>query len=309
LRLGLAVCFAIGLAWAGENSQVSAQEADSLLRMEQGEGAAPVGEPVAAITLPSSDVTMSFLRPGRVEKLAVKEGDRVEQGAELARLDDAPEQLQLAQLKFEAETDIRIKAAEAQLAQRRKDLDKTQKAFESRAATQLEVEQAQLEVTIADLSLALSRFEQAQAQRKYEEAKAQLSRMVLRSSVAGLVEKLYVERGESVDALAEVVRVVKVDPLRLEVAAPLSLLGAGLDENWTARIEFPDGSTAAGKIVFVGATAESASQTLTVKVEVANPAGRPAGEQVDVRFAAAVAAAEAQQLAAEDAGEPQKENE
>ena len=74
---------------------------------------------VRAITRPSNDVTLSFLRPGRVAKVLVREGDDVKVGQELVRLDNEPELAQLEQLKAQAEDDTRVRAAEAQLAQRK----------------------------------------------------------------------------------------------------------------------------------------------------------------------------------------------
>jgi len=266
---------------------------------------------VAAITRPNKDITLSFVRPGQVSRILVKEGRTVKVGQGLVQLDDAAEQAQLAQLKAQAEDTIRIKAARAQLDQKKADLKKTESAAEQGAAAALETEHAKLDVVIAELSLALARFEHTQSGRKYTEARIRVSRMRLISPIAGTVEQVHVEAGESVDALADVIRIVSIDPLWIDVPAPLEQARA-LKTGQVALIRFagiadavgagttdaqgkggrtrPAGPergaapTANGKIIHIGSVADAASNTLTVRVEVPNPTGRPAGEHVRVSF-------------------------
>jgi multidrug resistance efflux pump len=156
---------------------------------------------VAAITAPSADRTLSFVQPGRIEQVNIKEGQSVKAGQVLVRQDDAVERARLAQLEADSQNTINIKASEASLAQKQVDLKKIEKAAALNAATALEVEHARLDVKIADLSVKLAVFELEQAQRKYEEAKIQIDNMSLKSPIDGVVEKLEVEPGESVNAL------------------------------------------------------------------------------------------------------------
>lgn len=246
-------------------------------------------EKIEAITKPSEDATLAFVRPGRVAKVLVKEGDDVKVDQELVRLDDAAEVLQLAQLKAQADDLTRIKAAEAQLAQKRVDLKEILWAHERGAATEMEVEHSRLEVRISELSLELAKFTRAQDQRKYQEAKIQIDRMRLTSPIAGKVENVLVEPGESADALEKIVRVVKIDPLWIDVPVPV-LKARGLKRKQSkANVEFenpgpPRRQNVTGKVIHIAAVADAGSGTLTVRVEVPNPTGRPAGEHVYVSF-------------------------
>ena len=242
---------------------------------------------VEAITRPSQDTVLSFTRPGRISEVVVKEGDRVDSGQLLARLDDEAEQTQLAQLKAQADDDKRIRAAKADLAQKNVDLAKIRQIFETGVATEWEMEHAKLDVTIAELSVELALFEREQNQRAYHEATIQLERMKLKSPIAGAIEEVSVEVGESVDGVMQVVRVVDVDPLWIDVPVPLTQ-AMNLDYGRAAEIicSETDDTVLRGKIVHKGSVADAASDTLKVRLEVPNEAGRPAGERVMVSFPA-----------------------
>lgn len=242
---------------------------------------------IRAVTRPSADITLSFVQPGRIALIPFKEGDVVVVDQILVRQDDTAEEILLGQLKAQAEDTTQIQAAEASLAQKRVDLAKLEKAAASNAATILEVEHARLDVTIADLSLQLAKFEHEQAVLKYHEQEARIKHMQLRSPIDGRIEKIEVEVGESVNALADVVRVVKIDPLWIDAPVPLQQ-GIRLKPDAVARIQIADGGSEGdvleGRVIFVGAVADAASGTLRVRIEAPNPSGRPAGEHVLVSF-------------------------
>jgi len=244
--------------------------------------------PIEAITRPSANVVLKFTRPGLVAKVLVKDGDAVKVGQVVAQLDDAAERMQVAQLKAQAEDDTRVEAAKAQLRQKELDLKKYEDAAAAgRAVTKMEVEHAKLDVTIAVLSLKLAEFQQSQDKRKYEEARVRLDRMRMISPIDGTIENLAVEQGESVDALEEVLRVVKIDPLWINVAVPMSQART-LKKGDPAMVTFPGagagGKQVAGKIIHMPSEADSASNTLKIRVEVPNPTARRAGERVSVVF-------------------------
>ncbi len=201
-------------------------------------------EEITAITVPSADVTLSFVQPGIIAKVLVKEGDKVK-----------AEQLLVQQ---------NIEAVEASLAQKKVDLERLEWAAGRGSATDLEVEHARLDVKILQI---------------------RLDDMCLKSPIAGTIDKIEVEVGEAINGLAGVVRVVKTDPLWIDVPVPLAQ-GRTLKLGQTAKVEFPSSEQEAseGKIIYISTVADAASSTLRVRLEVPNKSSRPAGEHVHVVF-------------------------
>jgi len=155
-------------------------------------------------------------------------------------------------------------AEAAYLAQKEVDLKRLEEAAKRNAATDLEVEHARLEVKIARI---------------------RVDNMKLRSPIKGFVEKIDVEVGESVQALKEVIRIVRTDPLWIDVHVPQAAAGAvKVGEKAFVRFPGPKSEPAGGEIVFVAQAADAASDTRRVKIEIANKAGRPSGEHVLVSF-------------------------
>ena len=111
--------------------------------------------------------------------------------------------------------------------------------------------------------------------------------MTLRSPIEGSIEKVEVETGESVNALESVVRIVKIDPLWIDVPVPLAYtLPLVCDRAAEVNFPSPNKTSVEGKIIFIAAIADAGSGTLRARIEVPNKAKRPAGEHVTVVFPA-----------------------
>ena len=244
-------------------------------------------EGIAAVTSPSADVTLSFVQPGRIAGVFIKEGQNVKAGQLLVQQDDAAEQALLLQLKAKSEDTTQIEAADASLAQKKVDLKRLEWAGGRGAATDLEVEHARLDVRIAELSLKVAQVEHKQNELKYNESKIRVDNMSLKSPITGTIDRVDVEVGESVNGLADVVRVVKTDPLWITVHVPLAK-GRSLKVGQSANVKFPDSvkEYSEGRVIYVSTVADSGSSTLRTRVEVPNKSNRPAGEHVRVVLSA-----------------------
>jgi RND family efflux transporter MFP subunit len=248
---------------------------------------ARAGTDVSAFTEPSADVTLAFAQPGRIAAVHVKEGDPVTAGQLLIQQDEELEKALLAQTEARSKDTSRVKAAEATLEQKKVDLKKLEWAAERGSATELEVEHARLDVKLADLSLALAKFEHRLESLRYDEVKVRLEQRKMLSPLSGRVETVDVEAGESTNIADPVMRVVKTNPLWIDAPVPLTR-GRTLSPDHAVSVTFPGGNQApvAGKIIFIASVADAPSATIRVRVAVSNPSQRPAGERVTVRFTA-----------------------
>lgn len=262
---------------------------------------------IEALTSPSKDLLLSLNQVGRIDKIPVKEGDFVKVGQVLVEQDTSAEKASLEQLKAAAENTVRVRAAQAQLDQKRLDLKNLQYALENKAATQFEVDHAVLDVTIAELSLELADLEHRQDQLKYDEACCHVARMRLLSPVDGKVERIMIREGETADPQSKVIRVVKLDPLWMDVPVPLANC-RNLQVDQKVEVMLPDmDKPQTGRIEFIAAVADPGSNTLTIRVELPNPQQRRAGEHVKIRFPASENRTEAAATSPAAASESKKE--
>lgn len=247
--------------------------------------AVAAGQGYEAVTKPSRDLSLSFVRPGKIASVLVREGQMVQPGQVLIQQDDRVEQIQVREQKQKAEQegDIRTQAAIKKLEQTKVDLQELQEAAKHGAATSLEVQHSQLEMEMSALSLDVQKLTQASDKMKYEELKAACDQMRLESPVAGRVEEILVREGEAAPSAEKAIRVVRLDPLWIDLLVPLEDTRS-LQEGGQASVTFVGSKqpSASGKIVFISDVA--VSERRTIRVELPNSSLRPAGEPVSVTF-------------------------
>jgi RND family efflux transporter MFP subunit len=235
-----------------------------------------------ASTRPSEEAKLSFIHAGRVGQILVKDGQAVQAGDVLIRLDDTADPQTVEELKAEAENTTKVAAAQAEMEQKQAYLDELQEPYKRGSATKWELKNAELDVTIAQLRLSLANFEHQQSQLAYQ---SRVNRMELKSPITGRVERVVIHVGESADPQEKIAYVVNIDPLWVDAPIPLEQ-ARRLKLDQTVEVVFPEEGVppAKGKIILVASVADSASQTLNVRVEVPNPTHRPAGEHVQIRL-------------------------
>ncbi|MDT8901593.1 HlyD family secretion protein [Anaeroselena agilis] len=185
----------------------------------------------------SSIVNVSTKVPGQIEELAVREGDRVEAGQVIARIDSQALKIQVEQAEANhaaaqaklasleagsrpqqvAQAQAAVAQAEASLENARRDYERTAKLYEDgalsaqqrdAALTALKVAQAQHEAARQGLSLAsegaaaqdvdYARAQVAQAAAALRNARLQLENTAIVAPVSGIVAKRPVDPGEMV---------------------------------------------------------------------------------------------------------------
>jgi membrane fusion protein (multidrug efflux system) len=222
---------------------------------------AAVSGTVAA--LPNQDVRVSALVTGRIAELKVAEGDAVQAGQVIARLDARPYQDQLIQAEATAQQ-AKANLENAQLSRKRNE-DLLQRGIAARK----DFEDARTQESVAAASV-------RQSEAAVALAHLQLGRTQILSPLNGRVAKRFVSVGEQVDGtaaqpIAEVANLVEVELIANVSSNYLSKLRVG--ELLEIESEAVPGKPFAGKIVAVSPAVDAATNLGVVRIRIANANG------------------------------------
>ncbi len=213
--------------------------------------------------LPNKDVRVSSLVPGRVAELSVAEGDRVNSGQLIARIDDRPFRDQVKQAEA-AEAQ-----AKASLENARLSLGRNEDLFTRGIAARKEVEDARtLEKVSASALL--------QAEASLSLATAQLARTQIHALLTGTVVKRFVSVGEQVDGTGTqpIVEVANSDEVELLGNVPAAYLGKFHPGQTIAVASdaFSD-KLLSGRVVAVAPAVDPATNAGLIRIRFENRAG------------------------------------
>ena len=137
-----------------------------------------------------------------------------------------------------------------------------------------------------EIDIGASRREHAQARLLLDRETATLNDMTLRSPIDGIVARIVVQQGQTLEGLQPVAHIVSIDPLWMDVAVPVRL-GLLVEPGSVAVIHWRDVAgdvPSEGRVLWVSAVADAASSSIIVRLEIDNPQRRPAGLHALVKF-------------------------
>lgn len=233
------------------------------------------------------DLRLGFTITGKVERIAVEPGDRVEQGQVLIELvnDDGKALEELWRLR--ADSEVEVDSAEARLALAEVEAKRIRSLLVEDAASDFELQRAELQVRIEALRLVQAREQRIEARAQLDQAAAAARRFVMIAPRSGVIDEIVVSAGEIVSDNTPVLRLVQTDPLRVDVPVQTyqTLNLATGDQAWVAvREPGYQGPWQAGRIIHLAKVADGRSGRRLVRVELANPNGLPSGLNLAVRF-------------------------
>jgi RND family efflux transporter MFP subunit len=203
-----ATAFALGALLAG-GSTVRAQAAARV------DPKAPYQE---GRSEPSQKAKLAAQVPGIVKEILVKRGDEVKVGQPVIQQDDRLAVNQLEILEKEANSKIRIEAAEADLAQKQVELKRIEQMVAGNAANALELERAQLEVVFKGHQLNLAIMELEKAKLEAVGSKLKVDFMKILAPFDGVVDMIETGVGEMLDPQRPgMMTIVQNDPVRISV--------------------------------------------------------------------------------------------
>jgi RND family efflux transporter MFP subunit len=221
-------------------------------------------EPYRRVAVPAPEV-------GTLSELLAAEGDAVQQDQLLARMDDTVliASLEVARAAKDAEGSLR--AAEATVKARRKQLDSYAALRDRGNATQREMDRAEND-HIQSLAQLQSVREELEVRRlEFEKIKAQLQHRKITSPINGFVVAIDKEAGEFVSPTDPIVmHVVQLDTLKSVFSVPLTA-SRGLKAGQQVTVDVGTSKLRCqGVIEFVSPTADAQSESVRVKIRIPN---------------------------------------
>ncbi|HEV2897793.1 MAG TPA: efflux RND transporter periplasmic adaptor subunit [Pseudaminobacter sp.] len=204
-------------------------------------------------------VTLATRVMGVIESLPVKQGQRVERGDLVMRLDAL-------------DKEAAVRTAEAVVTQRQAEFDAAERLVGGGNAPKLQADQARAALATAKSEL--------------ESAKAELAQYAMYAPYNGVVDRVPVQRGSTILAGAEVATLINLDPLlAIGEVSERDLRYLKLGD--TADIQLVDGTTVKGTLRYISRDASSATRTYRIEVAIPNENKElPAGMTAEIKLLA-----------------------
>lgn len=246
-------------------------------------------DPVPCLIEPQEVVQLSTATAGIVAELRADRGDSVRAGAVLARLDSQLEQIALDLAEARAGNRTRVLSLEARVAFLEGQAARAAELATRSAVAGTAVLEAEMEAEMARQDLAEARLAYDLSALEVEQAAAALAQKEVRAPFDGVVTERLLSVGEYRDGQAHILTLARLDVLRVEAFAPLSLYPQiALGQVVTVRPEAPVGGEYPGTITVIDRVFDAASGTFGLRVALPNPGlALPAGLRCDLVFAAA----------------------
>lgn len=233
------------------------------------------------LTLPSESLEIGPAQDGVIAVMAVKEGQVVRKGDPLFELTTELQELEVQRLRVGALSDTDVREAQARLVQAERE-EKRQLDLHQKGITgDSDLDKSRREAEIARIELEKARLVHDTNVFRYREAKARLAQRIVKCPIHGYVAKRHLAKGEPVERFKPVVFVVSLDPLWVEFDCDVE--DAGLfPKGGKARVRHAanPATSADAVVVFASRTADPASQTFKVRLELSGKEKWKAGLKV-----------------------------
>lgn len=237
--------------------------------------AAQTSIPDEGFTEPLRTVLVASAESGVIDAIEVKEGDLINKGDVICRLDCNVLKVALLAAELKLETTAELEAAQSTLENKQHHLEQMQALLQKNHASDKEVKQAQLEYDLAMANLKTARADVRRNEIEVQKIKAQIDRRIIRSPHRGVVLKIPHEQGESVTtAESHVATVVQLDQLRVRYFLTTQQ-AMRMKRGGEASVMFPaTDQVATAQVNFISPVTDSNSGTVRVELLIDNQRGK-----------------------------------
>jgi len=234
---------------------------------------------------PSLIVKIGSPVPGILETVKVDRGDVVKKDQVLATLQSGVERATMELARERAKMESAIKASEARLELNIRKQERLEKLEKSSAIPLEQIDEARTNSKVALLELEEAKDNKRLAELELQRSMEVVRRMTIYSPIRGTVVERFLSPGEYVED-QPIVQLAQIDPLNVEVFAPVDLLES-IKVGMAAEVrpEKPGGGVFKARVKIVDRVVDAASGTFGVRLELPNPGySLSAGLKCNVTF-------------------------
>jgi len=231
----------------------------------------PAAGELMCVILPDEQVEVSSPVAGIIGEVLVRRSERVVRGEVLARLESSVEEATVALTHARAATNAELQLRKVELGYDVQRRDRLQTLHANNTVSLQIREDGERGADTTRLRLKLAEDQRHQAMLEKRRADAVLSLKTIRSPIDGVVVEQYKRVGEYVED-KPILRVVRLNPLRVELIAPLSLFGLVQPGMQVAvRPETAPEHERIATVTMVDAVVDPGSATFGIHLELPNP--------------------------------------
>lgn len=247
--------------------------------------AAAIDEALDCLIEPYVTVNVGSGVAGLLDSVQVDRGDRVKKGQIIATLDARVEKATIEINRARATMQSTIKAGEVRLEMSMAQSARNEGLFHKALISADDMDEFKTNKRLAEYSLLEAQDTKRLAELELQRGIADLARRTIRSPINGVVVKRFLSAGERVEQ-EPIAQLAQLDPLRVEVFAPVSLLNdIAVGMRAEVRPQAPLNSVHTAQVMVVDRVVDTASSTFGVRLELPNRDNRlPAGLKCMVRF-------------------------
>lgn len=245
-----------------------------------------LGESYDCVVEPHEVADIGSQASGVLAEVIVERGAFVEKGAILARLHTTIEEANLELAGLRAGNDAKIKSSRQRSRYFRAQNDRSSKLFEEGSLSTAAAEKALTEERIARYEVEAAVVESKMADAEFLRAEALLEDKIIRAPFDGVIVDRMLSPGAYTYEQAPVFRIAQIDPLNVEVYAPMALFPM-LSVGMMGKVSLPApfNQTHRAEITIIDRTFDAASSTFGVRLTLSNADGAiPAGVHCEVSF-------------------------
>ncbi|HEX4997041.1 MAG TPA: efflux RND transporter periplasmic adaptor subunit [Terriglobia bacterium] len=233
--------------------------------------------PAPGVVRAEEEVTIRSEFSGIVQRIAVREGDRVEEGAILVELKNERQKitLEMAQTGL-AKARASVDETKVLLDNAEKELNRVKTA--GAALPRKEFDDKSDQVLRLNANLNAQKAELAQAETEVKLREHELRETQLLAPFSGTVTQIFINRGDTLRPLdTPVMEIVALDDLYTEVLLPSSsALKVTLDQKLKVYVEsewMGRNGEVEGRVMYINPKVDAASRTFIVKIRIPNNHG------------------------------------